>query len=135
MNDKELLELAAKAYGFGEKFGVTWTETEYPLNSGVHGALWNGFGHGETAELWNPLTDDGDALRLAVKLQLHVDANDVDCTVFVHQSYHKKIKFGKDEHGTPIKCFMIIEKYGDDPYRATRLAIVQASAKLGRLMG
>ena len=74
MTDKELLELAAKAAGFGAaKTGRTcWTESEYPRNSGKHGALWNYVGYMDTAELWNPLTDDGDALRLAVKLGLQI---------------------------------------------------------------
>jgi hypothetical protein len=45
MNDKELLYLAAKAAGIEV---VTPTMLEYGK--------------------WNPLTDDGDALRLAVKL-------------------------------------------------------------------
>ena len=50
MTDKKLLELAAKAYGFGDKFGLMWTETEYPKNSGRYGAFWNGYGHGDTAQ-------------------------------------------------------------------------------------
>lgn len=72
MSDRELLELAAKAVGFGQetKYGPCWTESEYPRGSGLQGALWNHKGWGETAELWNPLTDDGDALRLAVKLNM-----------------------------------------------------------------
>jgi hypothetical protein len=114
--DKELLELAAKAYGFGEKFGVTWTETEYPLNSGVHGALWNGFGHGETAELWNPLTDDGDALRLAVKLRLMIDT-----------SYNGGVGVGS------ASLEEVYEDSSVDEYAATRRAIVRASAEIGRL--
>jgi len=72
MTDRELLELAAKAAGFGDpQTGhICWTESEYPPKSGKQGALWNYVGHMDTAELWNPLTDDGDALRLAVKLNL-----------------------------------------------------------------
>lgn len=55
MTDKELLELAAKAAGikgaffdYRDKFGLVL----------------------ENGKTWNPLTDDGDALRLAVKLDL-----------------------------------------------------------------
>jgi len=49
-NDRELLELAAKAAGISIKFhgGMPW------LSSGKRP--------------WDPLTDDGDALRLVVKL-------------------------------------------------------------------
>ena len=74
MTDKELIELAAKAYGFGDPEGnFVWTESEYPRGSKANGALWNYVGWRDTAELWNPLTDDGDALRLADHLDLIVD--------------------------------------------------------------
>lgn len=77
--DRELLELAAKAYGFGasDTGGTCWTESEYPRGSGLHGALWNYVGHMDTAELWNPLTDDGDAMRLAVELgiDIHIEGS------------------------------------------------------------
>ena len=54
MTDKELLELAAKAakaevIGCDERKGL-WIKNKFMA--------------------WNPLTDDGDALRLAVKLSL-----------------------------------------------------------------
>ena len=57
MNDKELLELAAKAAkraGMNLLYGKSIDEQELQ---------W----HCDFAP-WNPLTDDGDALRLAVKL-------------------------------------------------------------------
>lgn len=78
MSDRELLELAAKAAGFGAPGtgNTCWTESEYPAGSGRNGALWNYVGHGSTAELWNPLSDDGDALRLAVKLNMRLDILD-----------------------------------------------------------
>ena len=56
MTNKELLELAAKAAGMNvepvSQYGVT--------------ELFDNDAHRE----WNPLTDDGDALRLAVDLNL-----------------------------------------------------------------
>ncbi len=55
MNDRELLELAAKAVGLPE-FGWMGPAFMYVKNN--------------TFTDWNPLTDDGDALRLAVKLNL-----------------------------------------------------------------
>lgn len=71
MEDKELIELAAKAAGFGDPEGnFIWTESEYPRGSKTSGALWNYMGWCDTAQLWNPLTDDGDALRLAVTLDI-----------------------------------------------------------------
>lgn len=59
MTDRELLELAAKAFG-------------------IQLLQWNNDNNGwlvETVDgspryFWNPLTDDGDALRLAVKLKM-----------------------------------------------------------------
>ena len=56
MTDRELLEFAAKAAGIeGE-----WTN---PMPSAVgNGTIRTGIG----GSLWNPLTDDGDALRLAI---------------------------------------------------------------------
>ena len=58
MTDRELLELAAKAAQimvnpWHEKYGLLLSDFDF--------------------EPWNPLTDDGDALRLAVKLDLLVD--------------------------------------------------------------
>ena len=52
MNDKEMLELAAKS-------------------AGVHAGFINEYGGGKTF-CWNPLKDDGDAARLATDLQLSI---------------------------------------------------------------
>ena len=59
MTDRELLETAAKAAGLR----VTWM----PAKPGARAMLWQ-TNIGE----WNPLTDDGDALRLAVRLNIPV---------------------------------------------------------------
>ena len=76
MTDRELLELAAKA---AEINTIIWTES--PRSNGqTAGCIWNGVGHGDTAELWNPLTDDGDALRLAVRLGLDVEMHGCNST-------------------------------------------------------
>lgn len=56
MNDREILELAAKAAGL--------TVQPKGRTDGAFVVLTNGDGD----YIWNPLTDDGDALRLAVKL-------------------------------------------------------------------
>ena len=68
-----------------------------------------------TPKEWNPLTDDGDALRLAVKLKLDVisDREDDCCSVWTY--------------GNPD----VNVKYGNDPYAATRRAIVRAAAAIG----
>ena len=59
MTDRELLEMAAKAAGY---------EVEWVRNSGCHYRC----EAEESREQWCPLDDDGDALRLAVKLKLDV---------------------------------------------------------------
>lgn len=106
MTDRELLEMAAKAAG---KANGTWFDG------------WSDDGR-ETGTFWNPLTDDGDALRLAVKLGIAVyppeDPMD-DATVHVD---------GEESH-------WISEPALDgDPYAATRRAIVRAAAEIGRAM-
>lgn len=69
-----------------------------------------------TATWWAPLTDDGDALRLAVKLGLHVDVQKMaGCTiVFLGGTFF-------DDQ---------LEWHDPDAGSATRRAIVRAAAKL-----
>lgn len=69
MPDRELLEAAARAAGlsltWGEKYKGGDDEidcTDIPYAQGAS--------PDEAPYHWNPLTDDGDALRLAVKLYL-----------------------------------------------------------------
>ena len=96
MTDRELLEAAAKASGVGP---LTWTPGATPWLLDC--------GRGVT---WNPLTDDGDALRLAVKLGMRVSAGQVDWCA-----------------GEFVGCFEDAER---DPYAATRRAIVRAAAAM-----
>jgi hypothetical protein len=130
-NDRELLDLAAKAAGFGapDSGAVCWTESEYPRRSGKHGALWNYVGHMDTAELWNPLTDDGDALRLAAKLGM-ATATDYP-------------SFGEDGRAAatcPTRSGLdsrSVAEYFDDETEACtalRRAIVRAAAEIGKAM-
>ena len=63
---------------------------------------------------WNPITDDGDALRLAVKLLFEIDMGR-GCIAI--------------RHSTGIK---ILEAFNHDPLTATRRAIVRAAAEIGR---
>lgn len=110
MTDRELLELAAKAYGFGDPEGnFIWTESEYPRGSKTTGALWNHMGWCDTAQLWNPLTDDGDALRLAVKLHMQVSITTESCRA----------------ETLPVLGVRVND---NDEFAATRRAIVMAAA-------
>ena len=101
MSDKELLELAAKASGYT-------LEERYD----IHGNYWPWCF--EIANPWSPLTDDGDALRLAVKLGLVISFhNDKEWVLVIR---------GK---------VWIQDLCDDDPYAATRRAIVRAAAEIG----
>ncbi len=98
MKYKELLELAAKAAGY-----------EYAKNGGyiiVDGIPRN----------WNPLSDDGDALRLAVRLEMDV-------------SFGLRGAVVEQSHGRKVQ-----ELDDNEPYVATRRAIVRAAAEIGRSM-
>lgn len=113
MTDRELLELAAKAAGYGEikidDFG--W----------VYRCAYQG--EPKEWEMWNPLTDDGDALRLAVKLHLVVASmrGNHECDAFT-ACYH----FNGPEH--------MSETHNGDPYAATRRAITRVAAEIGKTL-
>ncbi len=93
MTDKELLELAAKAAGV--------IHPEVLANHLASG--------------WNPLADDGDALRLAVKLEIHITNS-------------KTYAWASTLQRTAT------EYIESDPCAATRRAIVRAAAEIGRTM-
>ena len=115
MTDRELLELAAKAAGFETiKYQDEKINPVLNIRYGFLEAIWNGDNY------WNPMTDDGDALRLAVKLEMFLE---------IHQSVTTAdIGIGKNEW---VTC---AEKHGNDPYAATRRAIVRAAAEIGKGM-
>ncbi|MFS2103625.1 hypothetical protein [Ralstonia sp. Ralssp135] len=93
MVDRELLERAAKAAGHEFKFGEDCIAMYKDLNGLYYPSQ------------WNPLTDDGDALRLAVKLNI------TDLCLVVGQ-------------------LVLAEGFQQDKYAATRRAIVRAAAAL-----
>lgn len=109
MTDKELLELAAKAAG------IEWLH----YNSGYGKGLCCREPSALIEYYWNPLTDDGDALRLAVKLKLHIGV-----AARSNQRYSGRHDFDS----------MIYEDATDDQYAATRRAIVRAAAEIGKGM-
>lgn len=97
MSDRELLELAAKAAGIELEYcpvsGFHWVTSKYS-------GLW-----------WDPLNVDGDAFRLAVKLQLILEPSLCQCNTIDYQH------FGHSEL--------------TDPFAAMRYAITQCAARLG----
>lgn len=106
MSDRELLELAAKAAG---EITEAWAGNDAYF-SGV-------------LDRWNPLDDDGDALRVAVRLNLRVMPQE-KC-VYVESDPDSLLLFSSVSE---------IEMNGTDPYAATRRAIVRAAAEIGRRM-
>ena len=110
-NDHELLELAAKAAGYDSAIDMYgYNEIGEPLIDA-----------NDPPTVWNPLTDDGDALRLAVKLEMHV-----------YVGTHTVVaEICSDSEEPPILEKVFVES---DPYVATRRAIVRAAAEIGRNM-
>lgn len=109
MNDRELLEMAAKAAGL---FNPQYEQS-------VAGN-WNIY-HGDAfdpRECWNPLADDGDALRLAVRLNFEIERSKLADRAYVG----------------PVGEAPWVEYVNDeqDIYECTRRAIVRAAAEIGR---
>ena len=93
MTDRELLELAAKAAGHEFLYFAPTLD-----GSGEYLRI------KDLPDRWNPLADDGDALRLAVKLGIQVFSPDYP-----------------EYHGSGDAC------------AAVRRAIVEAAARIGAL--
>ena len=113
MSDRELLTLAAKTAGI-----ELWTRSD-PWAPHEQGLL---LADGMT--LWRPQHDDGDALRLAVKLNLavvfHPVLNQALCRPYHTRDMDREAREDAEKHA--------------DPCAATRRAIVRAAAEIGRAM-
>lgn len=116
MSDCELLKAAAKAAGLTYDPGVM-VKTGHMLVVG---------GNTERPFFWNPLADDGDALRLAVRKRFHV-------CIFA-ASYVEGIntpgfvEVWRERDSDPLHT----EYVKDSDYEAaTRRAIVRAAAEIG----
>ena len=118
MTDRELLEAAAKAAGLAFK----WRSGDPKWGAEHVGAA---IYADDALVPWNPLADDGDALRLVVKL-------------------HINIEHMRDMGGRPfgVNCWPVgrgdcgISEDGDlsDYNAVTRRAIVRAAAEIGKAM-
>ena len=98
MTDRELLELAAKAAG------LKWHNGHIRVDADADYVP------------WNPLENDGDAFRLAVKLRMDV--------------YHLAAGVCTDVCDFPD----FLQFNGPDPYATKRRAIVGLAAEIGRAM-
>jgi hypothetical protein len=117
MTDKELLEYAAKAAGIEMP---VWVDCVTDYDSAHFGSPAMQIGGAWSANTWNPLTDDGDALRLAVTLNMSADFFDDEIAVGYTPNCNESQQ--------------VVEFTGDDPYAATRRAIVRAAAEIGKEM-
>lgn len=114
MTDKELLELAAKAAGVL----LIRSRLDDQLHKDMLASNSARNPHHESGP-WNPLQDDGDAMRVAVKLGIGI--------LYVEITGEAEVRCN---NGTFTYC-----EYGpDDPYAAARRAIVRAAAEIGKSM-
>jgi hypothetical protein len=111
MNDRELLERAARVAGIAHE----------GMRERSHEGGGCGLRLAGTMTLWNPLTDDGDALRLAVRLRLDILHNDTQ-----EQDMHIGAYAPHPHHCSAV------ETMEDESHRpaATRRAIVRAAAAM-----
>jgi hypothetical protein len=111
MTDRELLELAAKAAGL---------RLDQLSGRGVRREA-----DGQPV-YWNPLTDNADAFRLAVKLG-------IDVSFPLYRKPDPPTVHAGRYWDTYVSCwYPFEERKGDDPYAATRRAIVRAAAEIGK---
>lgn len=102
---RKLLEMAAKAAGFNIPHGRYDFQRGFEVMREHNMPFW-----------WNPLNNDGDALRLANKLRITIHHDDLSPTV-----------------SACADCVTWIdEPHCDDVNAATRRAIVRAAAEIGR---
>jgi hypothetical protein len=101
MTDIDLVKNSAIACGIIGNFSLQ------------HNSILAFIDHPEYDRFWNPLVDDGQALRLAVRLHLRVDIH--GCEVWV----------------TNQNGYSSIQIAGNDLQSATRRAIVRAAAQIG----
>lgn len=108
MSDLEMLRLAAKAISLEV---MCWDAERNAFR------LHKRSGGGR----WNPLTDDGDALRLAVGLNMGIQSNDQN---------HWQLP----NHTVALYAphYRVVQAHEGDAGAATRRAIVRAAAYIGR---
>ena len=110
--DRELLKLAAKAAGI-EIVNCTCGNEKCPFKYALGGTR---RGH------WNPLADDGDALRLAVNLKIDIEWQ----ATSIHPLPHVEAYRRDDEAG--------IHYCASEHENDYRRAIVRAAAEIGKDM-
>jgi hypothetical protein len=107
ITDRKMLELAAKAAGY-----ATYQFSDYLgfqiLDAG-------------DSRWWNPLTNDGDAFRLAVKLGVDLELHGCNSMCPYVGAYDCERNIAEED-----------QPGNGDPYTATRRVIVRAAAEIER---
>lgn len=112
--DRDLMRLAAKAIGVQIEFlsHANGLESVVAEHEDPSKHITDGY-------MWNPLEDDGDALRLAVKLEMEM--------------YTGSLPDGDaEQYVSSIPGEYMCERHRGDAMRATRRAIVRAAAEIGK---
>lgn len=104
-SDIDLIRAAGKAAGLKLQLALGFTEHDRGLFT-------------SEGKEWNPLTDDGDAFRLAVALGIGLGIDMQDEIVTAYAPNPNPRHFSEDAHDA-------------DKYAATRRAIVRAAAAIG----
>lgn len=107
--DRALLELVAKAAGMDVWFNGGEVDGRYCCGMDADGGY---------ESLWNPLTDDGDALRLALRLGMHINAAGMEVGYRIDHVLHIQR--------------VVLTDAGIEA--AFRLAITRAAAAIGEAM-
>ena len=105
MTDKELIELAAKAYNDGYFFGF-----DKDGNGLLDPVVYSPF---------NPLTNDGDALRLASHLNMDIEINEFFVVVYCPFE---------------LDCARVELSFEDEKLKSIKKAITMAAAQIGKEM-
>lgn len=119
MTDRELLDLAAKAAG-----AQLWSKKTWPgicLSDDADCLPFEVYGNGGFRKSWNPLDDDGDALRLAGFLGLTLRLNQFEewTQVFIGDCFSRT-----------AESISVHACRKHDTCAATRRAIVRAAASI-----
>jgi hypothetical protein len=117
-DDRELTELAAKAAGI---------EVEWIDEIGWH-ARKDAEAFESGAKWFRPLADDGDALRLAVRLELTIATGIRYCAAYGVHAHVNEPYDGDPELGGGVIT-------ATSAMTATRRAIVKAAAEIGKKVG
>ena len=116
MNDREMLELAAKAVGLAVREPFRYGEFR------VSGEDWISYP-------WNPRDDDGDAFRLETKLSFSAVEWSDGIEVGELETVSRGLRFIKG-----CSAYVKFDDHAGDKRAARRLAGLRAAAEIGKAM-